>query len=102
MTYENTLEFAKQQDTIDPLKGYRNKFYFPMMHGREAVYLTGNSLGLQPKATQDYVLNELPNAVLWLRKVSPLNLEAGAKSMSHPEAFAGENLKVKAKSKSYK
>ncbi|MDP1745229.1 MAG: kynureninase [Bacteroidota bacterium] len=59
MTYENTLEFAKQQDTIDPLKGYRNKFYFPMMHGREAVYLTGNSLGLQPKATQDYVLNEL-------------------------------------------
>ena len=29
-----------------------------MMHGREVVYFTGNSLGLQPKATQDYVLNE--------------------------------------------
>ena len=58
MTYENTLEFAKQQDATDPLKSYREKFYFPMMHGRETVYFTGNSLGLQPKATQDYVLNE--------------------------------------------
>src|SRR3989338_6493373 len=54
------------------------------------------------KEDLDYVLSELPNAVEWLRKVSPLNLQIGAKSMSHPEAFAGENLKVKAKSKSYK
>jgi len=54
------------------------------------------------KEDLDYVLGELPNAVEWLRKVSPLNLQIGAKSMSHPEAFAGENLKVKAKSKSYK
>jgi kynureninase len=59
MTYQNSLAFAKQQDANDPLKNYREKFYFPMMHGRETVYFTGNSLGLQPKATQDYVLNEL-------------------------------------------
>lgn len=59
MKYENTLEFAQQQDNADPLKSYRDKFYFPHMHGREVVYFTGNSLGLQPKATQDYVLNEL-------------------------------------------
>ncbi|QQG42407.1 MAG: cysteine desulfurase [Candidatus Giovannonibacteria bacterium] len=54
------------------------------------------------KEEVDYVLSELPSAVEWLRKVSPLNLKLGAKSMSHPEAFAGENLKVKAKSQSYK
>jgi kynureninase len=59
MNYQNTLEFAKQQDASDPLKKYREKFYFPMMHGRETVYFTGNSLGLQPRSTQDYVLNEL-------------------------------------------
>ncbi|MCK6649738.1 MAG: kynureninase, partial [Bacteroidia bacterium] len=59
MNYENTLDFAKQQDAIDPLRSYREKFYFPMMHGRETVYFTGNSLGLQPKATQDYILNVL-------------------------------------------
>src|SRR3954462_2437621 len=59
MNYLNTLEFAKQEDKNDPLRAYRDKFYFPMMHGRETIYFTGNSLGLQPKSTQDYVLNEL-------------------------------------------
>ena len=63
MNYINTLEFAKQQDANDPLKSYREKFYFPMMHGRETIYFTGKSLGLQPKATQDYVLNELETFV---------------------------------------
>lgn len=59
MKYENTLEFAKQQDASDPLGKYRERFYFPQMNGREVVYFTGNSLGLQPKSTQDYVLKEL-------------------------------------------
>jgi kynureninase len=59
MKYENTLAFAQQQDAADTLKSYREKFYFPRMHGREVIYFTGNSLGLQPKTTQDYVLNEL-------------------------------------------
>lgn len=59
MNYENTLAFAKQLDASDPLRSYREKFYFPMMHGRETVYFTGNSLGLQPRSTQDHVLNEL-------------------------------------------
>jgi kynureninase len=59
MKYENTIEFAKQQDANDLLKKFREQFYFPQMDGRNAIYLTGNSLGLQPKTTQDYVLKEL-------------------------------------------
>lgn len=59
MTYENSLTHAQHLDSTDPLKKYRAQFYFPMMHGRETIYFTGNSLGLQPKTTQDYVLNEL-------------------------------------------
>jgi kynureninase len=59
MRYENSLEFARQMDAEDPLASYREKFYFPMMNGRETVYFTGNSLGLQPRSTQDHVLNEL-------------------------------------------
>ncbi len=54
------------------------------------------------KKDLDYVLEKLPKVVEWLRVVSPLNLDPKAVSMSHPEAFAGENLRVKAKSKSYK
>ena len=54
------------------------------------------------KEDLDYVLEKLPKIVRWLRVVSPLNLDPQAVSMSHPEAFAGENLKVKAKSRSYK
>ncbi len=54
------------------------------------------------KADIDYVMEKLPKTVEWLRKVSPISVDMDAKSMSHPEAFAGEGLRVKAKSKSYK
>ena len=59
MKFESSLEFARQQDATDPLKEYRDKFYFPQLNGKNVVYFTGNSLGLQPKTTQDSVLNEL-------------------------------------------
>ena len=59
MQFENTVEFAKQLDENDSLKSFRNQFYIPLINGKESIYFTGNSLGLQPKATQDYVLNEL-------------------------------------------
>mgnify|MGYP001606623376 CR=1 FL=1 len=50
----------------------------------------------------DYVMEHLPKTVEWFRRVSSIQVDMNAKSMSHPEAFAGEGLKVKAKSKSYK
>ncbi|MBX3165709.1 MAG: kynureninase [Bacteroidetes bacterium] len=56
---KNTLEFAKQADNNDKLKSYRQKFLFPQHAGREVVYFTGNSLGLQPKTTQQYIQQEL-------------------------------------------
>jgi kynureninase len=59
MQFENTLEFARSLDEKDPLKHFKNQFYIPLINGKEAIYFTGNSLGLQPKTTQDYVLNEL-------------------------------------------
>lgn len=59
MNFQNSQDFAKQLDAQDELKHFRDAFYIPMIYGKESVYFTGNSLGLQPKATQDYVLNEL-------------------------------------------
>lgn len=61
MTFKNTIEFAQQLDNQDPLKSFRDKFYIPILHGKEAAYFNGNSLGLQPKTAQDYVLNEMEN-----------------------------------------
>ena len=59
MTYENSLLFAQEQDQNDELKSYRNQFYIPKINGQDSVYFTGNSLGLQPKATESYILQEL-------------------------------------------
>lgn len=57
--YINSLEFAKQLDQKDILNSYRDKFYFPQHNGQDVVYFTGNSLGLQPKATKSYLQQEL-------------------------------------------
>ncbi len=59
MQYESTLEFARQQDEADPLKGYRKHFHFPSLGTPELVYFTGHSLGLQPKSVRPAVELEL-------------------------------------------
>lgn len=57
---KNTLEYAQAQDKNDPLSKYRSHFHFPKTaQGDEAIYLCGNSLGLQPKATAQYLQEEL-------------------------------------------
>ncbi|MEE9362862.1 MAG: kynureninase [Cellulophaga sp.] len=55
MQFQNTLEFAKQLDAEDKLNIYRDAFYFPKVNGKKVIYFTGNSLGLQPKRTQEFV-----------------------------------------------
>lgn len=59
MNFESSLEFAKKLDATDPLAGFRNKFSIPKFQGKETIYLCGNSLGLQPKTTSDYIAAEL-------------------------------------------
>lgn len=58
--YKTGLEFAQYQDANDPLSNYRNQFHIPKNSaGKELIYMTGNSLGLQPKTTKDYINQEL-------------------------------------------
>ncbi|WP_158840888.1 kynureninase [Polaribacter sp. L3A8] len=60
MKYQNNLEFAKQQDKEDALASLRNQFHIPKdKNGNDWLYFTGNSLGLQPKATKEYINQEL-------------------------------------------
>ncbi len=58
-SYEATLAFARQMDSNDPLKSFREKFHFPGHQGKNAIYFCGNSLGLQPKTVADAIAIEL-------------------------------------------
>jgi len=55
MQFQNNLEFARQLDAEDSLGKYRKEFHFPKVDGKQVIYFTGNSLGLQPKRTQRFV-----------------------------------------------
>lgn len=58
--YKLGLDFAKELDRNDELALYRDKFHIPKgENGRDLIYMTGNSLGLQPKSTAAYVKQEL-------------------------------------------
>ncbi|MFD0976374.1 kynureninase [Salinimicrobium gaetbulicola] len=55
MNFQNTLEYAQELDKQDPLRSYRKEFSFPKVNGKDVIYFTGNSLGLQPKKAKEYV-----------------------------------------------
>lgn len=51
---------AKKIDAADALREYRDQFWIPKTtSGDPWIYFSGNSLGLQPKATQSYLSQEL-------------------------------------------
>ncbi len=58
--FEQNESFAINSDAQDTLKAFREKFYIPKQpNGANVIYLTGNSLGLQPKTTRSYIEQEL-------------------------------------------
>ncbi|GIV26429.1 MAG: kynureninase [Bacteroidia bacterium] len=59
LTLADIKNKARELDEQDTLKHFREKFLFPQHNGKNVLYFTGNSLGLQPKQTKDYILQEL-------------------------------------------
>jgi kynureninase len=63
MTFANTLDFARACDAHDPLQHFRSRFVFPQHTTpdarRDAVYFTGNSLGLIAASVRQNVVREL-------------------------------------------
>jgi kynureninase len=57
--FEATLEYAQEQDRIDTLYPFRERFLFPQHNGQDTVYFCGNSLGLQPKSVSYLMEKEL-------------------------------------------
>ncbi|MFT5512879.1 MAG: kynureninase [Bacteroidia bacterium] len=59
MQFENSLDFATKMDQNDSLSHFRSEFFIPQHEGKDSVYLTGNSLGLQPKKVIEHIQQEL-------------------------------------------
>ncbi len=91
MTFENNITFARQLDENDPLKQFRDQFYIPVINGKESIYFTGNSLGLQPKTTQEYVLNELED---WANFGVEGHFHATNPWLSYHEIFPNQLSKI--------
>jgi kynureninase len=64
MFYQNSLGLARGLDANDRLKKFRHQFHIPQFSGKDCIYFTGNSLGLQPKRTAEYIQQELDD---WAR-----------------------------------
>ncbi|MBX9852044.1 MAG: kynureninase [Cytophagaceae bacterium] len=59
MTFYNSPSQAQQLDHEDPLKKFREKFHIPEINSQQSIYLSGHSLGLQPKSVKEFVQQEL-------------------------------------------
>jgi kynureninase len=59
MKFQNTLAQARSLDRSDRLNKFRAQFHLPRVNGKTAIYLVGNSLGLQPKTTKKFIVQEL-------------------------------------------
>lgn len=65
-TDHSSTDYARERDSQDALAGFRDQFYLPEgPSGATAVYLCGNSLGLQPKGVRAHVLDELDDWARW-------------------------------------
>jgi kynureninase len=92
MKYQNTLAFAKQQDKEDALSHLRNLFHIPKdKDGNEWIYFTGNSLGLQPKSTKEYISQELED---WAKLGVEGHFEAKNPWLNYHELLTDKMAKI--------
>ncbi len=91
MNYQNTLAFAKELDNNDSLKDFRKKFFIPQHEGKDCVYFTGNSLGLQAKTTSQYVQQELDD---WAKLGVEGHFQAKNPWMPYHEIFPRQLSKI--------
>lgn len=59
LNFETGIDYAQKADAADPLKHFKEWFYFPQHNGGNAIYFCGNSLGLQPIHVEKAIRTEL-------------------------------------------
>ncbi|NBT87543.1 MAG: kynureninase [Flavobacteriaceae bacterium] len=63
---DQTVQRAESLDEKDPLSSFGLEFEIPKdAKGNKLIYLCGNSLGLQPKQTKEYISQELEHWAKW-------------------------------------
>jgi kynureninase len=65
MDFEFSRSWADAADKADSLADFRNRFLIPQHNQEPLAYFCGNSLGLQPKATAEYIRQELEDWAQW-------------------------------------
>lgn len=63
--YTFSVEHARAMDKNDPVPARRSDFHMPVIGGKEVIYFTGNSLGLQPKSAHEALKTELDDWAQW-------------------------------------
>lgn len=89
MDFNTSPEYAQTQDQKDPLRSFRNQFHMPQHNGKDTVYFTGNSLGLQPKRTKEYLEQELSD---WAKYGVEGHFEVSKRPWFHYHKFSKEAL----------
>src|SRR5438128_7224812 len=85
MQFSADEEFAKQLDSEDPLRAFRDKFHLPLgKDGKPLIYFAGNSLGLMPKSARQIVEDTLDN---WAKLGVDANHATGTPWYSYHEAL---------------
>ena len=64
MNFENTLDFAKVRCSRC-IASFSGSILHSATQWKRRIYFTGNSLGLQPKTTKEYVNQELKTGRTW-------------------------------------
>ncbi|MHC9090010.1 kynureninase [Tenacibaculum sp. IMCC1] len=90
--YKPTLSYAQQLDKEDKLAHLRAQFHIPKdAKGNDWLYFTGNSLGLQPKQTQQYIQQELDD---WAKYGVEGHFEARNPWMPYHEFLTNSMAKI--------
>jgi kynureninase len=91
VAYDTGPECAARLDAADTLAGFRQQFHMPPHRDGEKIYLCGNSLGLQPRAAERLLIEELED---WRRLGVEGHFEARRPWMSYHEQFAAPLARV--------
>lgn len=89
---ETTRSYALEMDAIDPLRHFRQHFHIPQQaNGQNVLYFCGNSLGLSPKKTNDYLQQELKD---WQQHGVEGHFEAERPWVAYHELFPEKLSKI--------